>query len=109
MKTIYYFPIEEQAVIYNFTGYILNNKNQINEFIFILDCNRSIKNGNNIGLIRQLMFYFIKNLLMNSYFNIIKFGTKYFCLFNQSTVFYNQINANLGGTEFVSILFGNIY
>jgi len=90
------------------------NNNQTNEFIFILDCSGSMKNENKIGLAREAMLVFLKSLPKNSYFNIIIFGTKYTCLFNESTAFYNHINlrvaekfisqirADLGGTEIVS-------
>ncbi len=87
------------------------------EFIFIIDCSKSMKNENKIGLVREAMIEFLKNLPNDCYFNIIKFGTKYTCLFNQSAVFYNHINvqiaekfisqirADLGGTEIVSFFF----
>jgi hypothetical protein len=107
-------PFEEDSYM------TLNNK-QINEFIFIIDCSNSMKNENKIGLSREVILEFFKNLPNNSYFNLIKFGTKYTCLFNQSTVLYNQINlqiaekfinqiqADLGGTEIVSISFEKNY
>ncbi|CAF4521946.1 unnamed protein product, partial [Rotaria sp. Silwood2] len=97
-------PFEEDCYL------TLNNK-QINKFIFILDCSGSMKNENKIGLAREAMLFFIRNLPTNCYFNIIKFGAKYSCLFNESTAFYNNINiriaekfisqirADLGGTE----------
>jgi len=100
-------PFEEDCCL------TLDN-NQTNEFIFILDCSGSMKNENKIGLAREAMLVFLKSLPKNSYFNIIKFGTKYTCLFNESTAFYNHINlrvaekfisqirADLGGTEIVS-------
>jgi hypothetical protein len=107
-------PFEEDSYM------TLNNK-QINEFIFIIDCSNSMKNENKIGLSREIILEFLKNLPNNSYFNIIKFGTKYICLFNQSTVFNNQINvqiaekfinqiqADLGGTEIVSVSFESYF
>jgi hypothetical protein len=94
----------------------LDNK-QTNEFIFILDCCGSMKNENKIGLAREAMLYFLRNLPDNCCFNIIKFGVKYQCLFNQSTAFYSntniriaakfisQIRPDLGGTELVNISF----
>jgi hypothetical protein len=100
-------PFEEDC-------YLKLDNNQTNEFIFILDCSGSMKNENKIGLAREAMLVFLKSLPKNSYFNIIKFGTKYTCLFNESTAFYNHINlrvaekfisqirADLGGTEIVS-------
>ncbi|CAF2911440.1 unnamed protein product [Rotaria sp. Silwood2] len=102
-------PFEEDCYL------TLNNK-QINEFIFILDCSGSMKNENKIGLAREAMLFFIRNLPTNCYFNIIKFGAKYSCLFNESTAFYNNINiriaekfisqirADLGGTEILAAL-----
>lgn len=96
-------------------SYIELNNQQINEFIFLIDCSKSMKNENKIGLVREAMLEFIENLPKKSYFNIIKFGTKYTCLFNRSTVSYNpmniqiaqkfinQIRADLNGTDIVSI------
>jgi hypothetical protein len=97
--------------------YLTFNNKQKNEFIFILDCSGSMRNENKIGLAREAMLFFLKNLPPSSYFNIIKFGSKYSCVFNESTAFYNeihiriaekfisQIRADLGGTELVSIVF----
>ncbi|CAF1442475.1 unnamed protein product [Rotaria sordida] len=102
-------PFEEDC-------YLTLNNRQTNEFIFILDCSGSMKNENKIGLAREAMLYFIRNLPMNCYFNIIKFGAKYSCLFNESTASYNNINiriaekfisqirADLGGTEILAPL-----
>ncbi|CAF3453960.1 unnamed protein product [Rotaria sp. Silwood1] len=102
-------PFEEDCYL------TLNNK-QTNEFIFILDCSGSMRNENKIGLAREAMLFFIKNLPINCYFNIIKFGAKYSCLFNESTAFYNNVNiriaekfisqirADFGGTEILAPL-----
>lgn len=100
-------PFEEDC-------YLTLNNNQTNEFIFILDCSGSMKNENKIGLAREAILFFLKNLPNSCYFNIIKFGARYSCLFNESTAFYNHVNvriaekfiskihADLGGTEIVS-------
>ncbi|CAF3697567.1 unnamed protein product [Adineta steineri] len=102
-------PFEEDC-------YLTLDSKQTNEFIFILDCSKSMKNENKIGFAREAMLLFLKNLPNNCYFNIIKFGTKYDCLFNESTAFYNSINvriaekfisqirADLGGTEILAPL-----
>ncbi|UJR15448.1 hypothetical protein I4U23_002391 [Adineta vaga] len=102
-------PFEEDC-------YLNLDHNQTNEFIFILDCSSSMRNENKIGLAREAMLFFLRNLPQNCYFNIIKFGTRYTCLFNESIVFYNNVNvhiaekfisqirADLGGTEILAPL-----
>ena len=105
-------PFEEDC-------YLTLNSKQTNEFVFILDCSGSMKYGYKIELVREAMLFFLKNLPTNCYFNIIEFGVKYNCLFNQSSVAYSKINvhiaekfisqmrADLGGSEIVGILFIN--
>jgi hypothetical protein len=87
-----------------------------NEFIFIIDCSGSMQDENKIGLARQAMLLFIKSLPVNCHFNIVRFGSQYKTLFNESTAVYNEINAelaeqlitrmqaDLGGTELVSLM-----
>jgi hypothetical protein len=87
-----------------------------NEFIFIIDCSGSMQDENKIGLARQAMLLFIKSLPVNCHFNIVRFGSQYKTLFNESTAVYNETNAelaeqlitrmqaDLGGTELVSLM-----
>ena len=91
------------------------NHDQINEFIFVVDCSGSMSDENKIGLARQAMILFLKSLPLNCHFNIIRFGSGYESLFNDITVVYNEENArkaeelingmqaDLGGTELVSV------
>ncbi|CAF1510881.1 unnamed protein product [Adineta ricciae] len=88
----------------------------MNEFIFIIDCSGSMSDNNKIGLARQAISLFLKSLPINSYFNIIRFGSKYKTLFKDTTDLYNEdnaekaeeyikkINADLGGTELLNCL-----
>jgi hypothetical protein len=97
-----------------------NSETSTNEFIFIVDCSGSMADENKIGLARQAMLLFIKSLPINSYFNIIRFGSEYKPLFQDITVLYNEqnaqqadklikiMNADLGSTGLVSRFF-NIY
>ncbi|UJR34811.1 hypothetical protein I4U23_027592 [Adineta vaga] len=94
----------------NFHGQMMN------EFIFIIDCSGSMDSDNKIGLARQAISLFLKSLPLNSYFNIIRFGSKYKSLFKDITDIYNEentekaeqyikkIRANLGGTELLHSL-----
>ncbi|CAF1999912.1 unnamed protein product [Rotaria magnacalcarata] len=96
--------------------YLTFDSQQTNEFIFLVDCSGSMRDQNKIGLARDAMFFFIEHLPKNCYFNIIKFGAIYTCLFSQSTVLYNsvhiriaekfisEIQGNLGGTEILAPL-----
>lgn len=100
-------PFEEDS-------YINVNHRQVHEFIFLVDCSSSMRNENKIGLSREAMFFLLEHLPVNSHFNILLFGSIYRCLFNQTTVVYNrihlriaeklidQIQGDLGGTDFVS-------
>jgi hypothetical protein len=115
--------IEPGAVMASFTPnendcrIIMNNSGTTNEFIFIVDCSGSMGDENKIGLTRQAMLLFLKSLPINSYFNIIRFGSEYKPLFQDITVLYNEqnaqqadklieiMNADLGGTELVSRFF----
>jgi len=89
---------------------------QTNEFIFVIDCSGSMCHENKIELARQAMLVFLKSLPVNCCFNIIRFGSNYECLFSDITANYNeenvrqaeqlinQMQADLGSTELVSIL-----
>jgi hypothetical protein len=90
------------------------NTDQINEFIFVVDCSGSMQGDNKIGLARQAMLVFLKSLPIDCHFNIIRFGSQYKSLFTEVTAVYNEENArkaeqlitdmkaDLGGTELVS-------
>ncbi|CAF0916379.1 unnamed protein product [Adineta steineri] len=118
--------IESNALMVSFTPnekdcqQAMNNNNNnseiTNEFLFIVDCSGSMRDENKIRFARQSMLLFLKSLPLNSYFNIIRFGTNYELLFNDATVIYNEENfkqaeqminnmkANLGGTQLVKPL-----
>ena len=100
------------------------NNDQVNEFIFVVDCSGSMRDENKIGLARQAMLVFLKSLPLNCLFNIIRFGSQYNSLFPDITAIYNeenaqkaeklinQMSADLGGTELVStfyLLFINFF
>ncbi|CAF3569981.1 unnamed protein product [Rotaria sp. Silwood1] len=92
------------------------NNDQINEFIFVVDCSGSMQDENKIGLARQAMLVFLKSLPVDCHFNIIRFGTQYKSLFTEITAIYNEENAekaehlitgmkaDLGGTELMGPL-----
>lgn len=78
------------------------------EFIFIVDCSGSM-DGNEIKLAVQCLIFFIKSLPENSYFNVIRFGSKFVPLFSKPVPYTNEnaikainlaetLQANLGGT-----------
>ncbi|CAF0906929.1 unnamed protein product [Adineta steineri] len=118
--------IESNALMVSFTPnekdcqQAMNNNNNnseiTNEFLFIVDCSGSMRDENKIRFARQSMLLFLKSLPLNSYFNIIRFGTNYELLFNDATVIYNEENfkqaeqminnmkANLGGTQLLEPL-----
>ncbi|CAF4615250.1 unnamed protein product, partial [Rotaria magnacalcarata] len=66
---------------------------------------------NKISYVREAMVVFLRSLPIDCHFNIIRFGSNYESLFEESTVIYNEENvkkaeqliekmeANMGGTE----------
>ena len=92
--------------------------NLINEtpglFIFLIDQSGSMR-GNSIDLVKQALLLFIQSLPVNSYFQLIGFGTD-FKKYNEEPVIYNKENvekiiniinslrADLGGTNISSPL-----
>ena len=92
--------------------------NTINEtpglFIFLVDQSGSMS-GTSIELVKQALLLFIKSLPIDSYFQLIGFGTN-FIKYNKEPVIYNKENvdniinvinglrANLGGTNISSPL-----
>ncbi|CAM4783886.1 unnamed protein product [Rotaria magnacalcarata] len=87
-----------------------------NEFIFIVDCSGSMGGENKISYVREAMVVFLRSLPIDCHFNIIRFGSNYESLFEESTVIYNEENvkkaeqliekmeANMGGTELLQPL-----
>lgn len=77
-----------------------------------------MKDEDKIGLAREAMLLFIRSLPMNSFFNIIQFGSSYRVLFSSEmmSVTYNEdtakeaeslsrsMQANFGGTELLEPL-----
>ncbi|CAF1202574.1 unnamed protein product [Adineta ricciae] len=90
----------------------------LNEFIFIVDCSGSMNDEQKIDLARQAMLLFLRGLPVDSYFNIIRYGSTYHPLFPNKTIssVYNQTTveqaekliqsmaADLGGTELLEPL-----
>lgn len=93
----------------------MDNNEITNEFIFVVDCSGSMGDENKIGFARQAMLLFLKSLPLNCHFNIIRFGSTHKTLFSDITAICNKKNArqakqlilnmqaNLGGTELVSL------
>ncbi|CAF3800096.1 unnamed protein product [Adineta steineri] len=110
--------VEQSAIMVSFTPVEQDYSHQTlnNEFIFVIDCSGSMQSENKIELARQAMLIFLKSLPVNCYFNIVRFGSKYKCLFNETTAIYNEENvqqaeqlinsmqADLGGTELLEPL-----
>ena len=79
------------------------------EFIFVIDCSGSME-GQSIKRASECLEVFIRSLPVNSYFNIVCFGSSFNKLF-ESSIQYNEssiqkalnlvkgLRANLGGTE----------
>ncbi|CAF2145922.1 unnamed protein product [Rotaria magnacalcarata] len=109
--------IEQEAVMVSFTPTeqdcrLALNKNDINnEFMFIVDCSGSMDGESKIECARQTLELFLKSLPVGCQFNIIRFGSEYKTLFNDTTAVFNEENAqkaqqltknmkaDLGGTE----------
>ncbi|CAF3872965.1 unnamed protein product [Rotaria magnacalcarata] len=109
--------VEPGAVITSFTPieqdcqHARNNLETTNQFVFIIDCGGSMQDENKIGLAREAMLLFLKSLPFDCHFNIIRFGSNHKTLFNEITVvkseenarkaeqLFNQLQADLGGTE----------
>ncbi len=114
--------VEHGAVMASFTPKqedcrsMMSNVGTTNEFIFVIDCSGSMQDENKIGLARQAMLLFLRNLPVHCHFNIVRFGSNYQTLFNEITALYNeenvrkaeqlanQMKADLGGTELVSLI-----
>ena len=90
------------------------NENSIKEFIFVVDCSFSMT-GKSIKKAAECLEFFIKSLPPNSYFNVIRFGSKYVKLFEKSVLYNDEtseeainlalnLEADLGGTEIYSPL-----
>ncbi|CAF4112423.1 unnamed protein product [Rotaria sp. Silwood2] len=94
----------------------VRENDQANEFIFVVDCSGSMESDNKIGLTRKAVLLFLKSLPVNSYFNIIRFGSTFEAIFPEITRINNKANvqraenvisymqADLGGTELLTAL-----
>ena len=75
--------VEAGAVMASFTPTevecrrAMNKVDTNNEFIFVIDCSRSMEDKGKTGLARQAMLLFLKSLPMNSHFNILRFESTY--------------------------------
>ena len=118
-KNLKEIPIPEKPDEDNTISYTSKYEdNAINEtpglFIFLVDQSGSMR-GNSINLVKQALLLFIKSLPVNSYFQLIGFGTN-FKKYNEEPVLYNKENveniiniinglkADLGGTNISSPL-----
>ena len=92
----------------------LNLKEQMGEFIFLVDCSGSM-HGHSIEVAREALKVLIHSLPESSYFNIIRFGSFFTKMFGKSEqldqdslskakLFIDRINTDLGGTEIYSAL-----
>ncbi|KAK8895163.1 von Willebrand factor A domain-containing protein 5A [Tritrichomonas musculus] len=61
------------------------------EFVFVADCSGSM-GGNSIKKAGECLELFVKSLPTNSYFNVIRFGSKFHKLFENSEL-YNELTA----------------
>lgn len=79
------------------------------EFIFVVDCSGSMS-GSRIKKARECLDLFIRSLPQGCFFNIIRFGTHYENLFDDSSLYDEEhvckalnlsevLQANLGGTN----------
>ena len=118
-KNLKEIPIPEKPDEDNSISYTSKYEdNTINEtpglFIFLVDQSGSM-GGTSIELVKQALLLFIKSLPVNSYFQLIGFGSS-FTKYNEEPVLYNKENvdniisvinglrANLGGTNISSPL-----
>ena len=118
-KNLKEIPIPEKPDEDNTISYTSKYEdNAINEtpglFIFLVDQSGSM-GGNSINLVKQALLLFIKSLPVNSYFQLIGFGSN-FKKYNEEPVLYNKENvdniiniinglkADLGGTNISSPL-----
>ncbi|KAK8840937.1 von Willebrand factor A domain-containing protein 5A [Tritrichomonas musculus] len=79
------------------------------EFIFVVDCSGSMY-GSSIQKASECLEFFIKSLVPNSFFNVVRFGSHYEKLFKESVAyndktaekavkFAQKLEADLGGTD----------
>jgi hypothetical protein len=80
-----------------------------NEFVFVVDCSGSMSGGR-ISRTRECLKLFIRSLPPVSFFNIVRFGSTFECLFENSVAYSDNhvrsamllagnLHANLGGTS----------
>lgn len=98
------------SVIPEFESATISSK----EFVFLIDCSASMI-GESLKKAKESLNIFISKLPTDSYFNIIRFGTKFDKLFESSQkvinsniekakAFVEKMKANLGGTEMLNML-----
>jgi hypothetical protein len=95
--------------ITKFTPQFSDSDRENNEFFFVIDCSGSMR-GRRIEQARECLSLFIRSLPANSFFNIVRFGSRFEALFPEA-VNYNKetskhalgiakkMEANFGGTE----------
>jgi hypothetical protein len=90
--------VESGAIM---VGFISNNPfdeydryENYHEFVFLVDCSETMKNNDSIELARQVLQQFLNILRVNYQFNIIRFGSSFYLLFDQTiTNEYSAINS----------------
>ena len=89
-------------------------KEQQIEAVFLVDCSGSMR-GQSMEMAKEALQVFLHSLPINSYFNIIVFGSRYEKMFDESKKydddtlstakkFAAKIEADMGGTEIYSPL-----
>ena len=61
-----------------------------NEFISVIDCSGSMRDGNKIGQTRRAMLLFLKRLPLNCHFDVIRLGSNHQSLFSKVTSLYTE-------------------
>ena len=85
-----------------------------NEFVFVVDCSGSMS-GSRINSARESLQALIGSLPLGSYFNVVRFGSRFMSLFESSQEYNEEtyaqaknlvagLEADLGGTDIFSVL-----
>ena len=93
---------------------LVSSPKQNNEFVFVVDCSGSMS-GDRIKKASACLDLFLRSLPMGSYFNVVRFGSRFESLFPASVEYNDEnvskaleyasgLNANLGGTELLPVL-----
>lgn len=106
------FFVTGQYLVLSFFGKdvatLASRETQNREFVFVVDCSGSMAGGR-IKRARECMDVFLRSLPVGSYFNIIRFGSRFTSLFNKSAEYSrwnfrkairyaSNLEADLGGT-----------